>query len=114
MLREGAPQTKEKTKMRTLRNTKWAGVAATAVLAVALVVTAYGGKISIGKKSGGLWLSHFLGDEVIVTFLTAPPEMGRSVKARLMDAEIPGVVLELGKEEIFFPYANISSIEPAQ
>jgi len=61
-----------------------------------------------------LWLSHFVGDEVVVTFAVSPSDMGRAVKARLMDAETPGIVLKLGAEEIFFSFANIISVEPVR
>lgn len=59
------------------------------------------------------WLSHFVGDEVIVTFISAPPGMSRTVRALLMDAEHPGIVLKISVKEIFFSYDNIISVEPA-
>ncbi len=62
--------------------------------------------------SSNSWIAHFVGDEVIVTFIAPPPDMSKSVKAMLMDAECAGIVLKLGTDEIFFSYANIISIEP--
>ncbi|MGD9160460.1 MAG: hypothetical protein PVG39_18735 [Desulfobacteraceae bacterium] len=64
------------------------------------------------KPSPNLWLSHFVGDEVIVVFISPPPDMTKSIKAKLMDAECSGIVLKLGNDEIFFSYANIISVEP--
>lgn len=98
---------------RTIRNHKRIAGAVTlacTILAVAALAAPR------GKRGGGerLWLSHFVGDQVVVTFVVPPPEMGRAVKAQLMDAETPGVVLKLGKEEIFFSFANIVSVEPAR
>lgn len=85
------------------------------LMAVAVVwaATSYAAAKPAKADTSKLWLSHFLGNQVIVTFITAPPKGRRVVKARLMDAEVPGVVLGFGKEEIFFPYSNIISIEPA-
>lgn len=60
------------------------------------------------------WLSHFVGDPVVVTFITAPTDMSRTTKAVLMDAETAGIVLRFGKEEIFFSFANIMTVEPAR
>jgi hypothetical protein len=60
------------------------------------------------------WLSHFVGDPVVVTFITAPPDMGRATRAVLTDAEAAGIVLRFGKEEIFFSFANIISVEPVR
>ena len=60
------------------------------------------------------WLSHFLGDKVIVTFITAPPDMARSAEAVLMDAGMSGIVLKFGREEVFFSFANIMTVEPKQ
>lgn len=80
------------------------------VLAVAALAAPRGGRGGEGR----LWLSHFVGDQVVVTFAVPPPDMGRAVRAQLMDAETPGVVLKLGKEEIFFSFANIISVEPAR
>ncbi|NNG01613.1 MAG: hypothetical protein HKM93_19650 [Desulfobacteraceae bacterium] len=65
----------------------------------------------ITEDSSGLWLSHIVGDEVIVTFISAPRDMGKTVKARLMDAEVPGIVLQFEKEEIFFSFSNIISVQ---
>ena len=49
-----------------------------------------------------------------MSFIKAPPDMGQSVKAKLMDAETPGIVLQFGREEIFFAFSNIISVERAR
>lgn len=67
---------------------------------------------SHGKQGNPLWLSHFVSKEVIVTFIAASPYMSRTVKALLMDAEYPGIVLKISGSEIFFSYSNIISVEP--
>lgn len=82
-------------------------------LGVMVVYSAYGATGTDRQAPTTLWLSHFLGDEVVVTFISPPPDRGRAVKARLMDAEAPGIVLQFGREEIFFSYANIISVEPS-
>lgn len=82
-----------------------------ASLAIA-VVSSVAVNRSQGKQANSLWLSHFVSSEVIVTFMAAPPGMSRSVKALLMDAELPGIVLKIGGNEIFFSYANVISVEP--
>ena len=97
--------------MRMLYRNRWS-IVAVGVFSLVLVAAVYAAPRSAEQDTGKLWLSHFVGDQVVVTFLTAPPNMGKAVKARLMDAEIPGIVLQFGKEEIFFSFSNISSVEP--
>ena len=82
-------------------------------IGVMAVLSAYGATGPDKQAPTTLWLSHFLGDEVVVTFVSPPPDMGRAVKAKLMDAEAPGIVLQFGREEIFFSFANIISVEPS-
>jgi hypothetical protein len=82
-------------------------------LGAMVVLSAYGATGTERQAPTALWLSHFVGDDVVVTFISPPPGMGRAVKARLMDAEAPGIVLQLGREEIFFSFANIISVEPS-
>ncbi len=91
----------------------WSIVAAGAV-GLMLVAAVYAAPSQARQDTGDLWLSHFVGDEVVVTFVAAPPNMGRTAEATLMDAEAPGIVLRFGKEEIFFSFSNIISVEPSR
>ncbi len=89
------------------------------ILVLTLVISAYAVSADAvpcytRKDSGDTWLSHFLGNEVVVTFVVAPLEMERSVIARLMGAETAGIVLVFGTSEIFFSYGNIISVEPLE
>lgn len=59
------------------------------------------------------WLSKLVRDEVVVIFVSAPPGIGHVLKARLMEVGNAGIVLNFGKDEAFFSYANIISTEPA-
>jgi hypothetical protein len=86
--------------------------AALLLAGVLCAVAAWAAPKPTRSEPGKLWLSHFVGDQVIVTFATPPPNMRQAVKAQLMDAEVPGIVLKLGREEIFFSFANIVSVEP--
>ncbi len=88
-------------------------VAAVVLIGMVLGVVALAAPRSGRSEHGGLWLSHCVGNQVTVTFTVAPPDMARTVTAKLMDAETPGIVLKLGKDEIFFSYANIICVEPA-
>ncbi len=104
--------------MKTTSINGWA-VPTGVILVLALVISAY--VVSADavprytmKDTGDPWLSHFLGNEVVVTFAVAPLEMDRSVIARLMGAENAGIVLEFGTSEIFFSYGNIISVEPLE
>lgn len=89
----------------------WAALV-TVVLVAVLAVMVWAAPSQ--ERSQRPWLSHFVGDEVVVTFITAPPQVSRSTKAVLMDAETSGVVLRFGKEEIFFTFANIMTVEPVR
>jgi hypothetical protein len=84
-----------------------------AFVGVILVIGTFAVAESGKKISSDLWLSHFVGDEVVVTFISALPGIERTVKAKLMDAEIPGIVLKFGKDETFFSYSYIIAVEPA-
>ena len=97
---------------RIIRNHK--RIAAGVTLACTILAVA---ALAAPKRERGgerLWLSHFVGDHVVVTFAVPPPDMARAVKARLMDADTPGVVLKLGRDEIFFSFAGIVSVEPVR
>ena len=84
-----------------------------AVIGLSLLIGPLASGQSGRKLSGRLWLSSFVGNEVVVVFRSAPPDMDQTVKAQLLHAEYPGVVLKFGNEEIFFSYSNVISIEPA-
>lgn len=104
--------------MKPLSKKNWIGTVVLMCVGAIFVIQAladpkYGVQKS-PENSSDLWLSHSLGDEVVVTFVAAPLDMGRTVRAKLMDAEAPGIVLQLGKEEIFFSFANIISVQPAR
>lgn len=98
--------------MRKLRKNAKPLIPLLVVVAVFVALIANGATSSQKHKTGDLWLSHFVGDEVIVTFISAPPDMGKSAKAKLMDAESAGVVLKFEEKEIFFTFANIIAVEP--
>lgn len=98
--------------MRIRWRRNWS-VALACGLTLVLVGTVFASRVSVQKKMGDLWLTHHVGDQVIVSFIKAPPDMGQSVKAKLMDAETPGIVLQFGREEIFFAFSNIISVERA-
>lgn len=88
-------------------------IAAIVLAAVMLAMCAFATAGSAKKNSADLWLSHFVGGPVAVTFISAPPDMERIVKARLVEAETAGIVLRIPrKRERFFSYANIISVEP--
>ena len=87
------------------------------IIVIACVGLVFWGDTSARSKdpkmgSSGLWLSHFLGEQVNVYFISPVPDIGRTLNAKLMDVEYPGIVLKIGDEEIFFSYANIISVEP--
>jgi len=88
-------------------------IAVIALAGVILAMGAFATARSAKRSSADLWLSHFVGGPVVVTFISAPPDMEQIVKATLMDAEAPGIVLRFPrKRERFFSYANIISVEP--
>lgn len=59
------------------------------------------------------WLMQFENGPVTVTFITIPPEKEKIIDARLISVETCGLVLRLPKDRnIFYPYANIISIDP--
>jgi hypothetical protein len=99
---------------RIIKNHKTATGAAMLLACTFLALAAWAAPRAERVGTGQLWLSHFVGDQVVVTFTTPPPNMRQTVKAQLMDAEVPGIVLKLGRDEIFFPFANIAAVEPAR
>ena len=99
---------------RIIRHHKTVAGAVSLFACTILAVAALGAPRAARGGGARLWPSHFGGDHVVVTFAVPPPGMGRAVKAQLMDAETPGVVLKLGNEEIFFAFANTISVEPVR
>ena len=87
-----------------------------AVVALAAVISAVGAFAVPGygdESSRSLWLSQFEGGPVTVTFISAPPEKSRIMQAKLISAEISGLVLRFPKErDKFFSYACIISVDP--
>ncbi len=60
-----------------------------------------------------LWLMQFENGPVTVTFITAPPDKGRIIEARLIAVETSGLVLRLPQErDKFYPYSNMISVDP--
>lgn len=88
-------------------------IAAIGLIAIVVTLIFLSGTSSGRQPSNALWLSNFVGDEVVVTFINAPPGIEQETKGTLMDAELPGIVLKLGKDETFFSYSNIICVEPS-
>ena len=99
--------------MRTLRKNGIPLIVLVVVVVVAVALVAYGATSSERRSPSDTWLSHFVGDEVVVTFISAPPDMGKTIKSKLMDAESAGIVLKIEDQEIFFTFANIIAVEPS-
>ena len=58
------------------------------------------------------WVSRFVGAQVTVTLVQAPPRVRETLRARLLHADETGVVLEIEEDVLFFPYDNILVLRP--
>lgn len=65
------------------------------------------------QNAANYWLSRLVRDDVVVVFISPPPGIGYEIKARLMGVGNAGIILNFGRDEAFFSYGNIISIEPA-
>ncbi len=76
-------------------------------------INAPGERRTTPTNTRGSWLEFYQAGAVNVTFVTEPVGIERVTKAVLVRAEISGVVLRFPrKQDTFYPYANIISIEP--
>ena len=93
-------------------------VAAVICLTVILVRPSSAGLVKPMMPFSGHWLSQYEGQNVRITFVSAPlhlaSDFNRITYLRLIEADETGIVVGFRPQRtVFFPYSQIVSIEPS-